>query len=249
MLLAGGHITFVTSNPLNSAAIIDAGDCAGALGGSMKLKLDRVISIATLLTSLTALFLVMKKPTPVAPPPVPRAVVAANAESFQNKIEQLQQAQAQGQSGTEVRLNAQEVSAAIAQAAGALSSEPGSGAASHGDAGPGGSSDVLSGDLGPGSPDIKNYQVNFEGDLVKGQFLTRVAGKDVWITLEGHLGSKDGYATFEPTKFKVGDLSVPVSLVNDQLQKKLLEQRDQLKLPDSVGGLKVENGEVVVTNK
>lgn len=216
----------------------------------MKLKLDRVISIATLLASLTALFLVMKKPSPVAPPRVPPAVVSANAQSFQDKIEQLQQAQAQGQSGAEVRLNAQEVSAAIAQASGALSAEPGSRAASQGDAGSaGGSSNVLSGDLGPGDPDIKDYQVNFEGDLVKGQFLTRVAGKNVWITLEGHLGSKDGYATFEPTKFKVGDLSIPVSLVNDQLQKKLLEQRDQMKLPDSVGGLKVENGEVVVTNK
>jgi hypothetical protein len=214
----------------------------------MKLRLDRVVSIATLLTSLTALFLVMKKPAPVAPPPVPPAIVTANAQSFQNKIEQLEQAQ--GQSGAEVRLNAQEISAAIAQATGVLSAEPGAHATAQGNPGSaGGSTNILSGDLGPGEPDIKNYQVNFEGDLVKGQFLSRVAGKDVWITLEGHLGSKDGYATFEPTKFKVGDLSIPVSLVNDQLQKKLLEQRDQLKLPDSVGGLKVENGEVVVTNK
>jgi len=216
----------------------------------MKLRLDRVISVATLLTSLTALFLVMKKPAPVAPPPVPPAVVAANAQSFQNKIEQLEQAQAQGQSGAEVRLNAQEISAAIGQAAGALSAEPEAHATAQSNASSaGGPTNILSGDLGPGEPDIKNYQVNFEGDLVKGQFLSRVAGKDVWITLEGHLGSKDGYATFEPTKFKVGDLSIPISLVNDQLQKKLLEQRDQLKLPDSVGGLKVEDGEVVITNK
>jgi hypothetical protein len=224
--------------------------CWGTWGLSMKLRLDRVISIATLLTSLTALFLVMKRPAPVAPPSVPAAVIAANAQSFQNKIEQLEQAQAQGQSGAEVRLNAQEISAAIAQAAGALSAEPGARATTQANASSaGGSTNIFSGDLGPGEPDIKNYQVNFEGDLVKGQFLSRVAGKDVWITLEGHLGSKDGYATFEPTKFKVGDLSIPVSLVNDQLQKKLLEQRDQLKLPESVGGLKVENGEVVVTNK
>ena len=136
----------------------------------MKLKLDRVISIATLLTSLTALFLVMRKPAPVAPPPAPRAVVAANAESFQNKIAQLQQAQAQGQSGAEVRLNAQEISAALAQATGALSAEPGSRAATQTDAGSAaGSSNPLSGDLGPGDPDIKDYQVNFEGDLVKGR--------------------------------------------------------------------------------
>ena len=51
------------------------------------------------------------------------------------------------------------------------------------------------------------------------------------------------------TKIKIGDLEVPVSLVNDQLQKRLAEQRDRLKLPDKVGGIRVENGEVVVSNK
>ena len=56
-------------------------------------------------------------------------------------------------------------------------------------------------------------------------------------------------ATFEPTEFKVGELSVPVSLVNGPLQKRLREQRDRLKLPDSVGGIKVENGEVVLSNR
>jgi hypothetical protein len=71
----------------------------------------------------------------------------------------------------------------------------------------------------------------------------------VWVTLSGHLGSKDGYATFDPTEFKVGDLNVPVSLVNDALQKKLNEQRDRLRLPDNVGGMKVENGELVMTQK
>jgi hypothetical protein len=98
-------------------------------------------------------------------------------------------------------------------------------------------------------PDIKDYNVNFEGDVAHGQFLTKIAGRDVWVTVSGHLGSKDGYATFEPTEFKVGDLSIPASLVNDALQKKLAEQHDRLKLPDSIGGLKVENSELVVTQK
>ena len=48
-----------------------------------------------------------------------------------------------------------------------------------------------------------------DGDLVRGQFLTQIAGKDVYLTLAGHLGSKDGYATFDATEVKVGDLSVP----------------------------------------
>ena len=63
------------------------------------------------------------------------------------------------------------------------------------------------------------------------------------------MGAKDGYATFDPTEFKVGDLSVPVSLVNDQLQKRLQEQRDRLKLRDFVGDLRVEKGELVIREK
>jgi hypothetical protein len=102
----------------------------------------------------------------------------------------------------------------------------------------------------PGAvPNIKDYQVSMEGDLVRGQFLTQIAGKDVYVTLAGHLGAKDGYATFDATEVKVGDLSVPASLVSGVLQKKLAEQHDQLKLPDNVRDLKVENGELVFVEK
>jgi hypothetical protein len=215
----------------------------------MKIKLDRLISVATLTTSVVALILVLKKPAPVATP-LPAPAVAANAQSLQQKMQQLDEAREQGQSGAEVRLNAQEVAAAIAQASGLLSPGAGSvGSTAQGSPSASDGANPLSGDLGPGDASVKDYQVNFEGDVAKGQFLTHVAGKDVWVTLEGHLGSKDGYATFDPTKIKIGDLEIPVSLVNDQLQKRLAEQRDRLKLPDSIGGIKVENGEVVLTNK
>jgi hypothetical protein len=103
--------------------------------------------------------------------------------------------------------------------------------------------------IAPGQPEVKDYQVNFEGDVARGQFLTRVGGKDVYVTLAGHLGSKDGYATFDPTEFKVGDLNVPLSLVSGALQKKLMEQHDRLKLPDDVGDIKIENGQLVATQK
>src|ERR1700756_5858443 len=86
---------------------------------SMKIKLDRIISIATLTTGVVALVLVLKKPAPVAEP-LPAPAVAANAQSFQNKLDQLEQARAQGQSGSEVRLTAQEVAAALAPASDAL---------------------------------------------------------------------------------------------------------------------------------
>jgi hypothetical protein len=87
-------------------------------------------------------------------------------------------------------------------------------------------------DVGSGAPNIKDQKVDYDGDTVHGHFLTEIAGKDVWVTISGHMGQKDGYATFEPTEFKVGDMEVPVSLVNPALQRKLAEEKDRLKLSD-----------------
>jgi hypothetical protein len=227
----------------------------------MKLKLDRIISIATLVASLAAIVLVLKRPAPVAHPQTP-AAIAANAQSFGQKMEQFDRETSASprasslsvdeqtappttpqndanspplsttQPKAEVHLNSDEISAVLAQAAGATSGEL-----------------TPNMNLGSGQPNIKDQQVSFEGDTVHGQFLTEIAGKDVWVTVSGHISSKDGYATFEPTEFKVGDLDIPVSLVNPALQKKMMEQRDRMKLPENVGGLKVQNGELVMQEK
>lgn len=206
------------------------------------MKLQRIVSFATLAISIFTLVLVLKRPAPVAPVAAP-AAAAANAQSFQEKVNQLVQPKAPGEGETEVRMNSGEVSAALAQAAGLLSPvAPANTSTSAPSAGPAMEF--------PGAvPSIKDYQVSMDGDLVRGQFLTQIAGKDVYLTLAGHLGSKDGYATFDATEVKVGDLSVPASLVNEVLQKKLAEQRDQLKLPNNVKDLKVENGELVFIEK
>jgi hypothetical protein len=213
----------------------------------MKIKLWTIVRMVTLLTSVVTLVLVLEKPAPVALPQTP-AAIAANAKSFGEKMEQFAQASqprtsagsfqvaASEQSGVssepkaEVHLSSDEVGAALAQSTGTAELS----AASN---------------VGNGAPTMKDERVSFEGDVVHGQFLAEVAGKDVWVTVSGHLGSKDGYATFDPTEFKVGDMSVPVSLVNPTLQKKLAEQRDQLKLPDYVGDVRVQNGELVMQQK
>jgi len=210
-------------------------------------KWDRIISVATLASSLIAIVLVLKKPHPVAPP-MPAAVAAAKAESFQQKLQQFEQPKQTGEPPAEVHLSSDEIAAALAQAAGAIPAVAQSEASTTGalPSTPPTSPDAT---MGPGQPEVKDYQVNFDGDVARGQFVTQIGGKDVYVTLAGHLGSKDGYATFDPTEFKVGDLNIPVSLVNDALQKKLTEQRDRLKLPDNVDGIKVENGELVMTGK
>jgi hypothetical protein len=227
------------------------------------LKLDRIISVATLVASLIAIILVLKRPTPVAQPQAPTAI-AEHAQSFDQKMAQFEQETQQNQASSmaatasensspspgqasaaqasaasaqapkaEVHINSNEISAVLAQTlgnAGAAGLTPNS-------------------NVGSGAPTIKDQQVSFDGNLVHGQFLTEIAGKDVWVTISGHIGEKDGYATFDPTEFKVGDLNVPVSLVNPALQKKLAEERDRLKLPDNVGNVKVENSELVMQQK
>jgi hypothetical protein len=222
----------------------------------MKVKIDRIISIATLVASLVAIFLVLKKPAPVAQRQTPQQI-EEQARSFDKKVAQFNDAAGQSQpdasantqsaappassqvpSGdaggkAEAHISSDEVNAVLAQAlgtAGAAGLTPDS-------------------NIGSDAPPIEDQQISFDGDLVHGQFLTEIAGKDVWITISGHLGQQGGYATFDPTEFKVGDLSVPVSLVNPALQKKLAEQRDRLKLPNNVGGLKVEDGQLVMQGK
>jgi hypothetical protein len=210
-----------------------------------KYKIDRIISIATFLASLVAIVLVLKKPVPVAHPQAP-AAIAEHAQSFDQKMAEFEQATQQSSPSpiessqpasssdspkAEVHINSDEISAVLAQSLGTA-----------GDLKP-------DSNVGSAAPTIKDQQVSFDGDVVHGQFLTAVAGKDVWITISGHIGEKDGYATFDPTEFKVGDLNVPVSLVNPTLQKKLAEQRDRMKLPDNVGSMKVENGELVMQQK
>jgi hypothetical protein len=205
-------------------------------------KLQRIISFATLAISIVTLFLVLKRPAPVAPA-LPPAATAANAQSFQDKVNELEQAKGSGQGENEVRINSGELSAALAEATGMLPAA----STANPSANPSSITPVTE---FPGAvPNVKDYQVSMDGDIVRGQFLTQIAGKDVYLTLAGHLGSKDGYATFDATEVKVGDLSVPASLVNGVLQKKLAEQHDQLKLPDNVKDIKVENGELVLVEK
>jgi hypothetical protein len=217
----------------------------------MKWKIDRIISVTTLAASLIAIFLVLKRPQPVAPAQSP-AAAAANVQSLENKLEQLERPKEPGQAPAQVRFSADEITAALAQAAAMIPASAGTAPGSAAQAIQGPPTSLPSSPdaaIGEGQPEVKDYKVNFDGDVARGQFVTQIGGKDVYVTLAGHLGSKDGYATFDPTEFKVGDLNVPVSMVSGALQKKLTEQRDRLKLPDDVGGIKVENGQLVATQK
>jgi hypothetical protein len=200
-------------------------------------QIYRVVRWASFGGLVIGILLLLKSPAPVAPALDP-AVVQQNAESFQQKLTELANAQAAGDTGTEVHFTAPEVNAAIVQAT----------APQIASAGPRPASQPAPQPAAEQVP-IKSTLVSFDDDIVKGQFLTELYGRDVYITVAGHLGSRNGYVTFEPTEFKVGDLSVPVSMVNPALQHKLAdpENREKMKLPLFVKDLRVENGELVIS--
>lgn len=206
------------------------------------MKWQRVISLVTLAIAILMLVFALKRPARVAAEVAPAAAAAA-AQSFQEKVNQLSQPKLPGAGESEIRISSGELSAGLDQATGRV--PPATSVAPTAAAVTAAPATELPGPV----PNIKDYQVSMEGDILRGQFLTQIAGKDVYLTLAGHLGSKDGYATFEATEAKIGDLTVPASLVNEVLQKKLIEQRDQLKLPDNVKDIKVENGELVFVDR
>ena len=206
----------------------------------MQITAKRVITAVMVVSGLVTGYQILSKPQPVAAPQN-REELRANAQSFDQKIEVLETARDQNSAPAEVRFTSDELSAEVAESTGtARSTSQGNGSS------PPDSPDSV---VGLGNVQVKSYQVKLVGDVAQGQFVAQIAGKAVWVTLAGHLGSQDGYVTFDPTEFKVGEFSIPISLVNSALQKKLAEQREQLKLPPGIASLRVENGELVITQK
>jgi hypothetical protein len=206
----------------------------------MQITAKRVVTAVMVVSGLVTGYQILSNPQPIAAPQN-REELRANAQSFDQKIEVLEAVRDHNSAPAEVRFTSDELGAEVAESTGtARSTSQGNGSSSPN------SPDSV---VGQGDVQVKSYQVKLVGDVAQGQFVAQIAGKDVWVTLAGHLGSQDGYVTFDPTEFKVGEFSIPISLVNSALQKKLAEQREQLKLPPGIASLRVENGELVITQK
>jgi hypothetical protein len=203
----------------------------------------RIFTIVMVAGTVITTYQMLSKPRPVTAPQSGE-VARANAQSFEQKLEVLQTPRSAGEPPAEVHFSSEEVSAELAQSVAA--NAPATVPATIKPANAPSSPDAV---IAQGDVRVKDYRVKLEGNVAHGQFLTEIAGKDIYVTLAGHLGSQNGYVTFDPTEFKIGDLSIPVSLVNSTLQKKLAEQREQLRLPDGVSALQIENGELVITQK
>jgi hypothetical protein len=213
---------------------------------------------------IAAIVLMLKRPTPAAQPLAP-TTVAAKAQEFTVKLEQLKSSAEQANGGAGISFTSDEVNSFIADASvraahpeteQAVAPAPSTTAAAQegqGQAPPATTVTAAPQALDPATEQeiqsaIGKTQIAFEGDEVIAQAAVQRYGRDIYVTVRGKLGVKAGYLEFTPTGFKIGDLAVPVSMVNEPLQKRLAEpeNRDKLKLPDFISDIHVENGELKI---
>lgn len=188
-------------------------------------------------------FLMLKRPLPVAEPMAP-AAAKERSDEVQNKLADLETAHQRGEAA-EARFSSDEINGLLQHAQ--TDQAPAPDAAQP--------TTVKQQSDPPASeppPEISTTRIAFEGDHATGQFVVHgPAGKEIYLTISGKIKAVEGYASFEFTKGKIGDMPVPVALLNSRLQAKLQdpETRPRLKLPEYVADIHVENGELVMSEK
>jgi len=206
----------------------------------------KIVSYVVLFAMVVILLLILKKPMPVAEPMAPSAA-KERSDEVQTKMAELETAHQRGEPA-EARFSSEQINGVLQQAQTELAqAEKSATPAAHSEVGKQASSQETE-----PLPEITTTQVAFEGDQAKGQFLVHgPGGKDIYLTIAGKIKAVNGYASFEFTEGKIGDMPVPVGLLNARLQAKLQdpETRPKLKLPEYVADIRVENSQLVMTEK
>lgn len=96
---------------------------------------------------------------------------------------------------------------------------------------------------------VRDVKVELVDDRVRAYVVFDFHGKDMTLQLEGRLSATNGYLRFEPVSGQIGSLPIPQSTLETAMQKMMdsPENREKLKLPADISGLKIENGELLAT--
>jgi hypothetical protein len=125
----------------------------------------------------------------------------------------------------------------------------------------GGSTDSPGGTPSPALPEgtsveevqsaVKDVRIELIDDRAKAYVVFDFHGKDMTLQLEGRLAAENGYLRFEPVAGQLGSLPIPQSTLETAVRRLMdsPENREKLRLPEGLSGLKIENGEVVVSYK
>jgi hypothetical protein len=98
---------------------------------------------------------------------------------------------------------------------------------------------------------VKDVNVDMDGDLVKAYVTFDFHGKDLALELDGHVGTADGYLTFDPVAGKLGSLPLPQSTLQSAVDKMMAspENREKLRLPPDISNIAISNGQAVISYK
>lgn len=196
-------------------------------------------------TVLAVLLLVvvqmLRQPSPPTASAPTQQQALASAASFRTKLDGLAAAHEEGSSGQEAHFSEDELNAYIQQSTGALPNPQ--------DAAP--TPPPVTGSEDAAGSVVKSTSVGMTGDEMTVQIVIERFGREIYFTLAGKLSSDNGYATFHPTRCKLGELSMPLGFIDEQVQQKLNEpqNRERMKLPDFIRDVRVENGELVIVEK
>jgi hypothetical protein len=223
--------------------------------------LFRIVRWSTYAAGAVTLILVLHK----APAPVVETNPQAAAR-VERKFEQVEQAVSSGQPATmrmdQTELNSYLVShldiASNPNSSPTPLAAPSSAQAAASGASPSPTAVDLSAPAGTSAEQIeqvrssvKDVKVELVEDRVRAYVVFDFHGKDMTLQLEGKLGAEDGYLHFEPVAGQIGSLPIPKSTLEAAVSRLMEspENREKLKLPNDMSGLKIENGEVVATYK
>lgn len=98
---------------------------------------------------------------------------------------------------------------------------------------------------------VKDVNIDMDGDVVKAYVTFDFHGKDLALELDGHVGTADGYLTFDPVAGRLGSLPLPQSTLHAAVDKMMAspENREKLLLPPDISNIAISNGQAVISYK
>jgi hypothetical protein len=187
-----------------------------------------------------------------APPPVVATSPQAAAR-VEQKVEAVEQAVASGQPAT-LRLDQTELNSYLAShldisPAAAATPPPTTAAPADSGSGLPTPSGTSVEQVEQVRSSVRDVKVELIDDRVRAYVVFDFHGKDMTLQLEGRLAAANGYLRFEPVSGQIGALPIPQSTLQTAVEKMMEspENREKLKLPAEITGLKIENGELLAT--
>ncbi len=208
-------------------------------------RILRIVRWTTYTFALVTLVLLLHK----APPPLVETSPQAAARA-EEKFEAVEKTVASGQPAT-LRLDETELNSYLAShlaLAGNGTPKPASAGSTQ--SAPHGAAPTPQ-EVEQMRSNVRDVKVQLMDDRVKAYVVFDVHGKDMTLQLEGRLAAQNGYLHFEPVSGQIGSLPIPQSTLESAVQRLMdsPENREKLKLPSEIAGLRIENGEVVASYK